>query len=216
MANAVDLERRAQIGRERRARTRAKIVAAAFDLFGSEHGLYSRIEDIADRAGVTRPTFYNHFKGMDELREALTSEVTNEFLLAVTQVISAMPDPRQRAASAVRYYLHRARKDRQWAWSMLNMSANGVIFGTATYHQAEQTVIEGIEAGMLPLPSSTVGRDIILGSTLAAIGTIARGNPPEDYCEIIAGYILLALGVAHDDARRLATIPLPDLPQFRG
>jgi hypothetical protein len=35
----IDLERRAEIGRERRARTRARIVAAAFDLFGDENGL---------------------------------------------------------------------------------------------------------------------------------------------------------------------------------
>lgn len=207
-----DLERRAAIGRERRARTRAKIIAAAFDLFGSEHGLYSRIEDIADRAGVTRPTFYNHFSGMDELREALTSEVTHDFLAAVTATVAQMPDPRQRAASAIRYYLHRARRDRQWAWSMLNMSANGIIFGAETYRQAEQTVIEAMEAGLLPIPSSMIGRDIILGSVLAAIGTLVRGDPPDGYCEMIAGYILLGLGVPMDDARRLAHLPLPPLP----
>ena len=88
----VDPERRVEIGRERRARTRAKIVAAAFDVFGDEKGLYARIEDVADKAGVTRATFYNHFTGMAELREALTFEVTHDFLNAVTKTISQMPD----------------------------------------------------------------------------------------------------------------------------
>ncbi|AKH44129.1 AcrR family transcriptional regulator [Altererythrobacter atlanticus] len=208
----VDLERRAEIGRERRAKTRAKIIAAAFELFGHENGLFSRVEDIADRAGVTRPTFYNHFKGMEELREALSDELTHDFLAAVTQTVSQMADPRQRAASAIRYYLRRAREDRPWAWSILNMSANGVIMGSETYRQAEQTVIEGMEAGMLPIPSSAIGRDIILGSTLAAIGTLLRDDPPSEYCETVAGYILLGLGVPFDDARRLASVPLPPLP----
>jgi AcrR family transcriptional regulator len=210
--SAIDLGRRAEIGRERRARTRARIIAAAFDLLGSEHGLYSRIEDIADRAGVTRPTFYNHFKGMEELREALTAEVTHDFLVAVTQIVSGMPDPRQRAASAIRYYLHRARRDRQWAWSMLNMSANGIIFGAETYRQAELTVIEGMEAGLLRVPSSAIGRDLILGSVLAAIGTLARTKAPADYSELIAGFILMGLGVPPEDAQRLASLPLPALP----
>ena len=66
-------ERRLEVGRQRRARTRANIVAAAFDLFGSEEGLFTRIEDIAAKAGVTRATFYNHFSGMAELRAAIAA-----------------------------------------------------------------------------------------------------------------------------------------------
>lgn len=213
--NEPNLERRAEIGRERRARTRAKIVAAAFDLFGEENGLHSRIEDVAGRAGVTRPTFYNHFSGMEELREALTHEVTHDFLEAVTQTIEAMPDPRMRAAFAIRFYLRRARADRRWAWSMVNMSANGVIFGAETHRQAEQTVREGIEAGVLVLPSSAVGRDIILGSTLAAIAGMLREDLPGDYPEAVAGHILLGLGVPRAEAYRLAGLPLPELAKLR-
>jgi AcrR family transcriptional regulator len=207
----IDLERRAEIGRERRARTRARIVAAAFDLFGDENGLYSRIEDIADKAGVTRPTFYNHFSGMDELRDALTHEVTHDFLIAVTNTISRMPDPRARAAAAIRFYLHRARADRRWAWSMVNMSATGVIFGAETHRQAEVTVMEGIEAGVLAIPSSALGRDLILGTALAAIAAMLRQRLPDDYPEQVAGHILLGLGVPHAKARELAHLPIPDL-----
>jgi hypothetical protein len=149
---------------------------------------------------------------MEELREALTAEVTHDFLVAVTQIVSGMPDPRQRAASAIRYYLHRARRDRQWAWSMLNMSANGIIFGAETYRQAELTVIEGMEAGLLRVPCSAIGRDLILGSVLAATGTLARTEAPADYSELIAGFILMGLGVPPEDAQRLASLPLPALP----
>lgn len=207
----VDPERRVEIGRERRARTRAKIVAAAFDVFGDEKGLYARIEDVADKAGVTRATFYNHFTGMAELREALTFEVTHDFLNAVTKTISQMPDARDRSACAVRFYLHRARTDRRWAWSMMNLSAAGLIFGAETFSQAEQTVREGLEEGVFPLPSVTLGRDLLLGTTLAAIGSIVRGNVPDDYPETVAGYILFGLGVPMEDARARARQRLPSL-----
>ncbi|WP_404710153.1 TetR/AcrR family transcriptional regulator [Sphingomonas sp. MMS24-J13] len=149
----VDPERRAEIGRERRALTRAKIVAAAFDVFGDADGLYAPIEAVADRAGVTRATFYNHFAGMAELRAALTWEVTHDFLLAVTDAIAQMPDARDRSASAVRFYLRRTRIDRRWGWSMINLSAAGLIFGAETFRQAEQTVREGVEDGVFPLSS---------------------------------------------------------------
>ena len=203
--------RRAEIGRQRRARTRAKIVAAAFDLFGEEYGLYSRIEDIADRAGITRPTFYNHFAGMEDLREALTHEVTHDFLVAVTRTVNSLPDPRDRAATALRYYLHRAREDRRWAWSMINMSANGIFLGSETYRQAEQTVREGIDAGVLTIPSSALGRDIVLGSVLAAMTSLLKQDMPQGYPEEIAEHILLGLGVPAAIAHRTARIELPRL-----
>ena len=208
-ASNADMLRRAEVGRRRRVRTRAKIVAAAFDLFGEENGLYVRIEDITDRAGVTRPTFYNHFAGMDDLREALTHEVTHDFMVAVTQTVNSLPDPRDRAATALRYYLHRAREDRHWAWSMINMSANGVFLGSETYRQAEQTISEGIEAGVLTIPSSALGRDIVLGSVLAAMTSIVKHEMPRDYPEQMAEFILLGLGVPSALAHRTARIDLP-------
>lgn len=210
MASTIDLKRRAEIGRERRTRTRARIIAAAFELFGEENGLYSRIEDIADKACVTRPTFYNHFSGMDELRDALTYEVVHDFLVAVTRTVAPMPDPRARAAIAIRFYLHRARSDRRWAWSMVNMSANGVIFGAETHRQAELTVKEGMEAGLLAIPSSALGRDLILGSALAAIAGMLRQEMPDDYPEQVAGHILLGLGVPRTEARKFARLPMPE------
>lgn len=201
------------VGRDRRARTRARIIAAAFDLLGSENGLYTRIEDFAVAAGVSRPTFYNHFAGMEELREALSYEVTHDFLTAVTATIDAYDDPRERAVYAVRFYLHRARTDRRWAWSMVNLSANGFIFGVETYRQAEQTIREGIDAGVLPIPSSALGRDILLGGVLAAMGGMLREDLPENYPEQVAEHILGGLGVDWALARDLSARDLPQLAQ---
>ena len=206
-----DVDGRATVGRQRRQATRAKIVAAAFEIFGDENGLFARIEDVVESAGVTRATFYNHFAGMVELREAVTREVTHDFLVAVTEAILLLPDSRERCTAAIRWYLHRARDDHRWAWSMMNMSSSGYIFGTETHRQAEQTVRDGIESGALPFPSVDLGRDILLGTSLAALGSMLRGDMPDDYPEAVAGYILVALGVPYDEARRIAHLPLPDL-----
>lgn len=207
----VDSARRAEIGRERKARTRAKILTAAFETLGHEQGLFARIEDFAKAAGVTRATFYNHFSGMEELRAALSYEVTHDFLAAVTNTTSRLPDARMRADVGVRLYLHRARNDPRWGWSMLNLSASGKIFGVETYVQAERTVLEGIEEGHFSIPSSKVGRDIVLGTTLAAMGSVTCEETAQDYPEIVSGYILHALGVPFDEAKSIAQSDLPEL-----
>lgn len=212
MADArMDKDRRLEIGRARRAKTRANIVAAAFEIFGDEAGLFARVEDIANHAGITRPTFYSQFAGLAELRAALSYELTHDFLAAVTYTASLLEDPRERASAAVRFYLQRVRDTPKWGWSMVNLSANGIIFGVETHRQAEITIVEGMAAGLLSVSSSAVGRDLVLGSTLAAIATMVRADVPADYPELIARGILQGLGIMPDAAREIAGRSLPTL-----
>lgn len=200
---------RIEAGRRRRLQTRARIIAAAFDLFGDENGLLANVEKIADHAGVTRATFYNHFEGMLDLREALSHEVTHAFLVSVLNTVAGMTDTRERAAVSIRFFLRRAMSDTRWGWSMLNLSATGVIFGAETYVEASKTVCEGVENGGFPIVSSDLGIDILMGTSLAAMGRIVRRGVPDDYPEAIAGYILHALGVPYDEAKRIAHLPMP-------
>ena len=204
----VDGERRAEIGRARRARTRAHILAVTFDLFGRENGLFCRVEEICAAAGVTRQTFYNHFNGMDELREALSYEVAHDFLMAVIREIEKLPDVAERAATAIRFYLRRGRQDPRWAWSMVNISACGIIFGAETFRQAQRTVEEGVAAGVFTVANVGLGRDLVLGATLAALGSQLREATPDEYPSHIAQMVLVALGVDVAAATERAKRPL--------
>ena len=205
-ANAL---RRAEIGREKRARTRTAILQAAFDLFSLEAGLFTRVEEICAAAQVTRQTFYNHFDGMEGLRAALTHELSHDFLIAVTAAISPLDDAAERAAAAILHYLGKAASDRKWGQLMVNISATGIIFGMETYLQAEQTVREGIAQGVFTLSDSRLGRDLIMGATLSAIVTLLREQPGPDFSRAIAQRILVALGVPDNRARQIVAQQLP-------
>lgn len=179
------------------------ILQAAFDLFSLEGGLFTRVEEICAAAQVTRQTFYNHFDGMESLRAALTHELSHDFLIAVTAAISPLEDAAERAASAIRLYLEKAARDRKWGQLMVNISANGIVFGMETYLQAEQTVKEGIAQGVFTLGDSRLGRDLIMGTTLSAIVTQLREPTGRDYPSAIAQHILVALGVPPARARQI-------------
>lgn len=200
-----------ELGAVRRARTRARVIAAAFELFGEEDGLHARIEDVAQRAGITRATFYDHFSGMAELRDAVTYEVTHDFLTAVSEALARLPDPRERISAAIRFYLHRVRAVPGWGRSLINLSANGIIFGAETFREAEQTVSNAIAAGQLAITDAALGRDAILGTTIAAISTMLREERGAAYPEEIVTVILLGLGVRAEDAGEIAARPLPEL-----
>ena len=57
----IDPIRRAEIGREKRARTRSRLVAAAKSLFARSAVEAVTVDEVEKEAGVAKGTFYFHF-----------------------------------------------------------------------------------------------------------------------------------------------------------
>jgi AcrR family transcriptional regulator len=206
----INRERRAQIGQEKRARTRTALLDTAFTLLGRENGRNTRIEEICAESGISRATFYNYFNNMDEVFSALSDELNHDFNRAVTRILSALPTAAERAGAAVRYYLERALHDPKWGWAMVNISAGGPIFGQDTYEHAQATAEEGIATGEFDIPGPHTGRDIQLGTTHAAMITQLRNQPSPTFAASIARHVLLALGVPKSRANEVVAQDLPD------
>lgn len=209
-ATARSLKRRAQIGLQRRTRTREKILKAAFDLLGRENGRMTRIDEICDAAHVSRGTFYNYFSSMEELFAALSHEISHHYNVLVHNLTAELPSSADRAASSVRYYLHRANNDRAWGWAMVNLSASGPIFGEETYQRATAALAEGIGNGDFDVPSIQVGRDLLLGSALASMISVLRSKPNEVSPENMVRQIMIGLGVRPRVIERSLSHPLPE------
>ena len=74
MAN-INPIRRAEIGREKRARTRAQLVTAANSLFASQAVESITVDDVVREAGVAKGTFYVHFDSLEALIAAVAEEL---------------------------------------------------------------------------------------------------------------------------------------------
>ncbi len=73
----------------RAERTRAAIGSAAAELFGAAGYGHVSMDDVAAKAGVTKPTVYAHFGSKEALFETLISEVispSNDFVLPAVDV----------------------------------------------------------------------------------------------------------------------------------
>lgn len=207
----IDIARRAEIGQEKRARTRAAVLEVAFELLGRERGLTTRIDEICAEAGISRGTFYNYFTGMEELLDSLSYELNHEFNRGVTAILQTRQSAAERSGMAIRYYLERARKDRKWAWAMVNVSAGGApIFGRETYDQAQRTIEQGIASGEFELTGPNSGRDLLLGTTLAAMVTQLRNSPSSTYPVSVTRHVLQGMGVPRRRVEEIIKKPLPD------
>lgn len=207
-------ERRAEIGQDRRTRTRAAILRAAFDLLGRQDGRSSRIDDICQAAHVSRATFYNYFTSVEELFKATAFDISHDFNDALRAVILRVPSGAFRIAFALRYTLHKSRRDPAWGWAMVNLSAGGPILGEESYLYATQSIDEGILTEQFRIPSTQIGLDLVMGATLAGMITLLQSEQPEDYPELIVAHIFRGLGVSETLVKKCISAVLPDPFEF--
>ncbi len=94
----IDVARRAEIGRERRARTRAQILEATEILLAERPPEALTIDAIVDAAGVAKGTFYYHFQSIEELTAAVGAKLgesfsSHEIINAVCQTVTRRRRP---------------------------------------------------------------------------------------------------------------------------
>lgn len=75
---------------------RRQLLGAAREVFVAQGYHAAAMDEIAERAGVSKPVLYQHFPGKLELYLALLDESTEELTKAVSQALESTTDNRQR------------------------------------------------------------------------------------------------------------------------
>lgn len=91
--------------RERqRLRRRQEVIDAAREVFYETHYILAKVEDILQRANISRPTFYRYFPDKEAvLREIMLEDVSAQSLLWREIAVLRTPTQKQIAAWALRY-----------------------------------------------------------------------------------------------------------------
>jgi AcrR family transcriptional regulator len=209
MAN-VDPIRRAEIGREKRARTKAQLVAAAKLLLATRAVESVTVDDVVKAAGVGKGTFYVHFK---DLRE-LTATVADELIESIDRVLQpsrlSIRDPALRIAFGCCCFIDKALSDPDWAAVVARMAATASIGGENTRrHLIEDLsrLSKGSRGGISP----KLGQEIVGGIMLRLLGAFGEGRLPSRDRDAAIGAILRAIGL---NARQV-NAALASLPYFR-
>ena len=101
--NATD-EAQPRSGRLPRMARRRQLLDAAQEVFVAQGFHAAAMDDIADRAGVSKPVLYQHFPGKRELYLALLEQQVDELTERVRQAMAATEDNRARVDAAVGAY----------------------------------------------------------------------------------------------------------------
>ena len=87
-----------------RGARRLQLLRAAQDVFVAQGFHAAAMDDIADRAGVSKPVLYQHFPGKRELYLALLEEHVSELAERVSEAMAGTDDNRARVDAAVGAY----------------------------------------------------------------------------------------------------------------
>jgi AcrR family transcriptional regulator len=202
MMAKIDLARRAEIGRQRRARTRAQILEATEILLAERPPDALTVDSIVDAAGVAKGTFYYHFQSIEDLTAAVGAKLAESFedLLAPARLDKV--DPIARISFGLTKFLEKAIAEPLWARLVIQsaQAPTGVRQRIRTNLKAD--LAKAKAQGRLTMPDIELAADIVIGVWLeVARGTLERGAAPNLACEVLDA-VLRALGATQPEAGR--------------
>ncbi|MFL6076607.1 MAG: TetR/AcrR family transcriptional regulator, partial [Mycobacteriales bacterium] len=91
-------------GRLPRSARREQLLAAALEVFVAQGYHNAAMDDIAERAGVSKPVLYQHFPGKLELYLALVDRQVEEIVSRVREAMASTTDNAERVQNAMAAY----------------------------------------------------------------------------------------------------------------
>lgn len=88
-----------------RPSARERILEAARQVIAAQGPRSATVQDILDAAGVSRRTFYQHFRSQEDVLHTLFDDGARDLEQAMLEAISATDDPAEQVVAAVDAYL---------------------------------------------------------------------------------------------------------------
>jgi AcrR family transcriptional regulator len=83
---------------------RLQLLGAARDVFVAQGYHAAAMDEIAERAGVSKPVLYQHFPGKLELYLALLDESAEDLVRSVSEALSSTTENRQRVPATIKAF----------------------------------------------------------------------------------------------------------------
>jgi AcrR family transcriptional regulator len=196
----------------RRARTRKKILDAAFRLI-NERGVDGvSIDDVRASAELSRGSFYNYFATFQAMLEEMAGLIAAQINKEQSEHFDKLGDMAARLGQNFRYFVLRAASDKPCGDILIRVIP---LVGPLNAHMRDhihQEMNGAVKSGIFSVPSVDVSLEV--GSGLVAVmirRALARGIDRQELSA--ATFMLLrAMGVPSAKAKDISAMRLPRVP----
>jgi AcrR family transcriptional regulator len=190
----------------RRARTRARISAAALRLVAEGGYQAAAISSVAQAADVGAGTVYRHFPSKADLLAEVFRVASQREVDAVAAAVTVPGSPAQRLAAAVETFARRALRGRRLAWALLAepvdpaVEAERLVFRRA-YRDVFAAVLEqGMASGELPEQDPELTAAALVGAIgEALVGPLSPTAVGGDPDRLVRDLVTFCLRSATDE-----------------
>lgn len=201
-------DHRVRVGAQRREKTRLRLLESALTVFNEKGADVAVIDDFIAAAGVSRGTFYNHFKTTGELLFALATAMSDEVLQIVDPLVLHLDDPVERFAAGTRLYMQMAMRYPLWGSFITQVGTRIATRGQLIDIYLTRDLELAMAGKQLTVDSVRVARDIVLGAIFYGIETMLTEPTRANHAEQILRSVLVGFGLPAAEAERIAFMPL--------
>ena len=201
----------------RKARTRAALIRAAQSLI-AQGRLNVPILEITQAADVGLGTFYNHFETKEQLFDAAVEAVMDGYGELLDNLTAEIEDPAEVFACSFRLTGRLNRREPELSRVLLNNVLQLLSSDNGLAPRARRDIATAADAGRFDVEDLDVAVTIAAG-TLLALGQLLHDQPERDVEETtdrVTEDLLRMFGLPQGQARRICSLPLPDLDAVRG
>jgi len=200
----IDLARRAQIGRDRSARTRAELLTAARTLYAARPFDQVTVDDVVGAAGVAKGTFYVHFESLADLQSIVADELAREFDELLQPRRLALDDPIERIAAGCGAFIMQTLRDPAWGALVARSAATMPNVAGMARKRLKEDIDRAARYDHLGGVTSELAFDFANGIMLhTMLSAPQKRRSPAQASAVVAG-ILRAIGVAPEKAATVA------------
>jgi AcrR family transcriptional regulator len=200
----VNLERRAEIGLAKRARTRAAILEAARDCYAAPTAAPITVDSVMQAAGLAKGTFYVHFQDLAALEVELAAALIEELDRRLQPARLAADHPLKRVATAVTILLHDLAGAPPRARLVARALAAVPEVGDAMRAHLRQDLRAVRAKDLLEMSSIDLAVLVVAGLCEQAIREIGNGRVDKKAMPDLVRAILRAIGCTPPDAAMYA------------
>lgn len=198
-------------GLGKRERSRAQLIAAAIQVLAARGVAQATVQEVAEAAGMTTGTVYNHFETKDDLVQQVGLRLANTLCRCISESQQPITEGAERMAIGNRRYLWLAEQSPAWALLLVDVASASPVLLADVRRYALEDLRLGVRQKSFRIPSETAAMNLINGTVLAAMLSIAAGEAPKGHASAVAAMVLRGLGMAFEDAAAIARRPLPPL-----
>ena len=204
-----------RVERKRRA-TRERIIQESERLMRSRPMAEISIADITSAADVGHGTFYLHFKSKYEVLIPITRGIALRWDRAIQKSISDIDDPAEVVGLSARYMGRAILADPLWGWLLKHSGMPMDDIGSAVGRFASRDFGRGLLSGRFVVPTLAVANSFLIGGFVSSLLACFDAEDSDAAIDQIAELLLRTLGVATQEAARIAHQHLPPLAITNG